>query len=175
MSGARTPKPAATPIRLIRINRALAESLENGPEHFKACYSGQLGQVTDLVREVVGTTLANVPDGGSEARWGGYLAIDEGAGSVVGTCAFKTPPSVDGTVEIAYFTFPSFEGRGYATAMARNLIDMAHGSPDVKRIIARTLPETNASTMVLKKVGMRLAGEVTDPEDGKVWEWEMGS
>jgi hypothetical protein len=25
---------------------------------------------------------------------------------------------------------------------------------------------------VLKKVGMRLVGEVTDPEEGKLWEWE---
>lgn len=173
MSGIRAPKPAAPRIRLIRINRALADSLENGPEHFEARYAGQLGQVADLVREVVGITLANVSDGGNE-QWGGYLAIDESAGSVVGTCAFKTPPAADGTLEIAYFTFPLFEGRGYATAMARSLIDLAHGSPEVKRIIARTLPEPNASTMVLKKVGMRLVSEVTDPEDGKVWEWEVG-
>jgi [ribosomal protein S5]-alanine N-acetyltransferase len=161
-------------IRLIGINYALKESLKHEPGHFEALYRGKLGAVADLVRRVVEQTLADVPDGGDESLWGGYLAVDESSQAVIGTCAFKAPPAEDATVEVAYFTFPPFEGRGYATAMASKLIGVAEGSTEVKRIIARTLPETSASTRVLEKVGMEFVGEVFDPEDGRVWEWQVG-
>jgi RimJ/RimL family protein N-acetyltransferase len=109
----------------------------------------------------------------NELQWGGYFVVDEGTREVVGSCAFKAPPSEEGTVEIAYFTYPGFEGRGYATAMARKLIALASTSAAVRQIVAHTLPETNASTRVLEKVGMRLVGEVNDPEDGRVWRWQV--
>ena len=89
-----------------------------------------------------------------ELQWGGYFVVDAGTREVVGSCAFKTPPIEDGTVEIAYFTYPGFEGHGYATGMARKLIELASGSAAVRRVVAHTLPETNASTRVLEKVGM---------------------
>jgi RimJ/RimL family protein N-acetyltransferase len=49
-----------------------------------------------------------------EAPFGGYLAVAED-GLVIGTCAFRPGPSVDGGIEIAHFTLPPYEGRGYAT------------------------------------------------------------
>ena len=160
-------------IRLMRINATLKEILENGSQHFEAHYHVKLGSVADLVRQVVGQTLTNVIGASEESPWGGYLAVDDNTQAVIGTCAFKSPPSEDGTVEIAYFTFPPFERQGYATAMASKLIEVASRSPEVKRITARTLPEPNASTRVLEKVGMVFAGEVMDPEDGRVWEWQL--
>jgi [ribosomal protein S5]-alanine N-acetyltransferase len=159
-------------IRLVRIDRALSEALEVEPARFEALYQCRLGPAAELVSQVVEQTLANVPDGGAASPWGGYLAVDESSGSVVGTCGFKSPPKEDSAVEIAYFTFPDYERQGFATAMASELIRLARGAPEVQRIIARTLPEPNASTRVLGKVGMRFAGEVLDPEDGRVWEWE---
>jgi len=39
--------------------------------------------------------------------------------------------------------------------MAARLIDLAQSSPAVQRVIAHTLPEPNASTRILQKVGMR--------------------
>jgi RimJ/RimL family protein N-acetyltransferase len=39
-------------------------------------------------------------------------------------------------------------------------------------VIAHTLPEENASNRALRRNGFRLAGEVEDPEDGRVWRWE---
>jgi RimJ/RimL family protein N-acetyltransferase len=90
----------------------------------------------------------------------------------VGTCAFKGPPDGQGEVEVAYFTFPTHEGRGYATAMARALCDRAAASAGVRCVRAHTLPERNASVRVLEKLGFRRAGDVQDPEDGPVWRWE---
>jgi RimJ/RimL family protein N-acetyltransferase len=101
--------------------------------------------------------------------WIGYLAMS--AGQIVGTCAFKTAPS-DGAVEIAYFTFPGQEGQGVATAMARQLIDIAYANDRSLKIIAHTPPERSASNAVLQKIGFLLLGDWEDPVDGPVWEWE---
>ena len=103
--------------------------------------------------------------------WGAYLAIDDSLGNVVGTCAFKYGPDAKGEIEIAYFTFPGFERIGYATAMARHLVEVASGSNTVATVIAHTLPERNASCRVLEKAGFAFEGETIDPEDGKVWRW----
>jgi RimJ/RimL family protein N-acetyltransferase len=98
--------------------------------------------------------------------WTGYLAAN-GEHVVVGTCGFKAPPDGDGTVEIAYFTFPCHEGKGHATAMAAALVERARREPRVQLIRAHTLPERNASTRILEKTGFTLVGEVVDPEDGQ--------
>jgi ribosomal-protein-alanine N-acetyltransferase len=103
--------------------------------------------------------------------WIGYLTVDIPSKTIVGTCAFKGNPDQNGTVEIAYFTFPAHEGRGYATAMARALIQVALSQKQVPTIIAHTLPKTNASTTVLQKAGMKFVGNAVDPEDGLVWRW----
>ncbi|MGB9156079.1 MAG: GNAT family N-acetyltransferase, partial [Chthoniobacterales bacterium] len=53
--------------------------------------------------------------------------------TIVGTCAFRSPPR-SGGVEIAYFTFPEFEGRGFATETARHLIQIAKDTEPGSRI-----------------------------------------
>jgi len=102
--------------------------------------------------------------------WTGYVARYES--KVVGTTAFKGPPQND-RVEIAYFTFPGHEGRGIATAMASELIRIARSAaPDVV-ITAQTLPEENASTRILHKLGFAYAGLARDEDVGQVWEWHL--
>ena len=78
-----------------------------------------------------------------------------------------------GIVEIAYFTFHGFERRGYATAMAAKLIQLAATSPAVRCVIAHTLPHASASTRVLERVGMANVGEVMNTDDGRVWRWQV--
>ncbi len=128
-------------------------------------------RVAELVHRVVGRTLAAIPISVDELKWDGYFVVDTYTREVVGSCAFKGPPTGDGTAEIAYFTYSGFEGKGYATSMARKLIELATGCTAVNRVIAHTLPKANASTRVLEKVAMRFVGEVIDPDDGRVWQW----
>lgn len=109
---------------------------------------------------------------GAKSPWLGYLAIEGANNQVVGTGGFKGNPNAAGEVEIAYGTFKSHEGRGVATATARQLTAIALGDPAIHRVLAHTLPERNASCRVLEKAGYQLAGEVIDPEDGRVWRWE---
>jgi [ribosomal protein S5]-alanine N-acetyltransferase len=101
----------------------------------------------------------------------GFRIFHRTSGAVVGTCSFKGPPS-DGMVEIAYGIEPEAQGKGFATEAARALVDYAFTSPEVRKVLAHTLPEPNASTRVLAKCGFRHAGEVIDPEDGLVWRFE---
>jgi [ribosomal protein S5]-alanine N-acetyltransferase len=115
--------------------------------------------------------MAMYPQASPPLPWVGYLAEENGL--IVGTCAYKSPP-VSGEVEIAYFTFPEHEGCGVATEMARSLVDLAtrHG---VLRIKAQTLPECNASTRILEKLGFEFSGTMIHAEDGEVWEWHKSA
>lgn len=126
------------------------------------------------VREVAEQTAALLSRAPRPAPWIGYLVADSNESEAVGVCGFKTAP-IDGVVEIAYFTFPRFEGRGVATAAASALVELARSSRPVPRVIARTLREANASTRVLEKCGFSFAGDVMDPEDGLVWQWEYSA
>ncbi len=159
-------------VQLVRLDPAIEESLANNPAYMDAMVEDNWAQVADLVHQLVGRTLTATPVSVDKLEWDGYFVVDTDTREVVGSCAFKGKPTEDGTVEIAYFTYPGFEGKGYATSMARKLIELATGCTSVKRIIAHTLPEANASTRVLEKVAMSFVGEVIDPDDGRVWQWE---
>lgn len=103
----------------------------------------------------------------------GFFIVDRERSCVVGTAGFKGPPDSEGVVEIAYGVAPEFQGRGYATEAANALVSFALADTSVKIVRAHTLPEANASTHVLTKNGFRNLGEVIDPEDGRVWRWEL--
>lgn len=122
----------------------------------------------EVAREVCVTSAELYETAGFIPPWVGYLALAED--ECVGTCAFKSPP-VDGRVEIAYFTFPGHEGRGYATCMAAALIRLATEANPGLNIVAQTLPEPNASNAILRRLGFRFEGPVHHPQDGPVWEW----
>lgn len=164
---------SSSAVQLVRLSPANEERLANNTQLTDALVNSDWARVAEVVHRLIGRTLVAEPESINELHWGGYVVVDEHTLEVVGSCAFKAPPTGDGTVEIAYFTYPGFEGRGYATAMATRLIALASDSNAVRRIIAHTLPETSASTAILAKVGMTLTGEVDDPGDGKVWRWQL--
>jgi GNAT superfamily N-acetyltransferase len=159
-------------IRLIQLDPDTEQKLANNPRYQAAIASEDWGQLAELVYSVVGKKLPTMPDADAPLHWGGYLVADAATCAVVGSCAFKGAPSADGQVEIAYFTYPGYEGRGYATAMAATLVALASAAREVSAVIAHTLPESNASTRILEKNGFQFACEITDPDDGQVWRWE---
>jgi len=103
----------------------------------------------------------------------GFAVVARAKGIVIGSAGFKGPPDEQGIVEAAYGIVPAWEGKGCATAALRELLAFAFADPRVRRVRAHTLPEDNASTRVLTKNGFTKLGEVTDPEDGRVWRWEL--
>lgn len=160
------------PIKLLCITPQTIPDLAY-PEGFAQTYGVARDSITGTVREVVIQNEAFRQTTGATPEWGGYLAIDPTVRAIVGTCAFKGKPDADGSVEIAYFTFPAHGGKGYATAMAMSLIDLAWKSGAVERITACTAPETNASTGILMKLGFDFLGSFEDPRDGTIWRWEL--
>ncbi len=161
-------------IQLITLSPATEAALAADPAYTKAMAEEDWPGLAEVIRRYVERESADDAQHDEAPGLGGFVAVDSETREVVGSCGFKAPPSAAGDIEIAYFTYPGHEGQGYATAMASQLIALATDSASVRRIIAHTLPEPNASTRVLEKVGMTHAGEVTDPEDGKVWRWEAG-
>lgn len=129
---------------------------------------GWTGEVPEAVGDILRATAKLYESVGFVVPWIGYLAIT--GGCVVGTCAFKSPPA-GGRAELAYHTFPQFEGRGYATAMARELIALSVRRDPSLLIAAQTLPAHSASHRILEKLGFRHVTTLDHPEDGQVWEW----
>jgi ribosomal-protein-alanine N-acetyltransferase len=160
-------------IELIGLDRSDWEQVAQAPEAFADHRSLALGVAVDVIRGVAEQNLALFARNGvTSPPWSGFVAVDRVSQTIVGVCGFTSSPDAEGLVEIAYFTFPSFEGRGVATRMAADLIEAAAAAGGVRRIIAHTLPEKNASGRVLEKSGFMRIGEVVHPEDGTVWRWE---
>ena len=131
-----------------------------------------LASMPSLAAQVIEASVQLYNAVGYEPPWICYLAFENG--SCVGTCGFKSPPE-NNRVEIAYFTFPGHESRGVATRMASELVQIAITNMPAVTVAAQTLPEPSASTSVLRKLQFRFVGSVEHPEDGLVWEWQLGN
>jgi [ribosomal protein S5]-alanine N-acetyltransferase len=128
------------------------------------------GHISPAGRDVLEGTVHLYEAGGFHPPWVGYLADRDG--DIVGACAFKSPPH-EGRVEIAYVTFPEFEGRGIASEMTRQMVQIAREARPGTVIVAQTAPRESASTAILRKQGFTLEGEIEHPEDGRVWQWTL--
>jgi len=138
------------------------------PDRFAAELAPAFGGDEGPAREMLAQTVALLARDPRPAPWGSYLARQ--SGQAIGICAFKAAPDAAGEAELAYMTFPAFEGRGHAGEMIALLAGIADEAGALP--IAHTLPEENASNKALRRNGFAYAGEVEDPEDGLVWRWE---
>ncbi len=154
------------PLVLIPLDVALCDAIAAGPE---AALPGlDLGAASALLPQVATATACMLNTTGPMPPWRAYVAAADGR--LIGTCAFKAPPA-NGEVEIAYFTFPGYEGRGYGRAMAASLLDLALAAPGIGQVSAHTLPEPSASTAILERLGFTRDGVGHDPEAGETWRW----
>ena len=110
----------------------------------------------------------------SPTDWPLYFFIHSKDGVLIGSGGFKNAPDDSGVAEIGYEIATEYMNRGYATEAVRGMLARAFSDERVKAVVAHTLPETNASNRVLQKVGMRFVGEFEDPQDGRVWRWQVG-
>jgi [ribosomal protein S5]-alanine N-acetyltransferase len=146
-------------MRLVPIQRGGVIHEDLGP--LPAAADGVLAATSSLYESV-----------GYAPPWICYIAVANDR--VIGTCGFKSAPS-QGRVEIAYFTFPDYEGKGIATQMARQLIAIAGDMDSDVLVTAQTLPDRNASHRVLEKLGFTPIGTLDRPVDGTVLEWRQTS
>ena len=158
-------------VELLTIDLAFAVAFGHDTDARATCGDVSLLQGDTALARTLRDQILTLP--ASDLPWGGFLAIDAVHCAVVGTCGFKGAPTPDHAIEIAYHTFPAFEGRGYATGMARSLVEIAWSNPALRSVCAHTLPRPSASTRVLKRLGMRHVGEVVDSVEGPVWRWRL--
>jgi len=160
-------------LEFIPADRKLLRFVSDDPAEFAEAYNARLHELSQPVAQQSLAFMKTFPyETGPE--WFGYLVVEAETRQMVGTCSFKGPPAEDGVVEIAYFSFPGFEGRGIGTQMARFLVERAATLPYVTAVVAHTAAELNASTRILEKIGMQLTGE--EEEEGMpVWHWRLPS
>jgi RimJ/RimL family protein N-acetyltransferase len=161
----------APTVGFIAIDRNCAALIAREPDEFDKVLKVDSADVREPLKAAIDTTPEAMLDAG---EWGSFIAYDDETRRVVGTCGYKTPPAPNGSIEIAYVTFPPCEGQGFATAMVGALVSYALDSIDVSEVIAHTPPEANAAAHILEKCAFQRAGDAVDPEDGPVWRWRYG-
>ena len=125
-------------IRLLALDQIAWIQVAEDPAVFAIEQRLMLGVEPDLLRSVGQQTVALLQRTSATPPWTGYLAVNCNREIIIGTCSFTAPPDAEGIVEIAYFTFPPFEGRGYATAMAAALVELAEGAKRLDTSAAET-------------------------------------
>ena len=163
-------------IRFVTLTESLYQSTANIIQFTNQCDARITEEKLNFVRSLLKQSLDFYSEISAVEPWIGYVSVssrtDDQPDQVIGCCGFKGNPNEQMEVEIAYHTFPEFVSRGFATAMADGLYGIAKKHRGiVSRVVAHTLPETSASTSVLKKNGFTFMGDVDDPDDGKVWRW----
>lgn len=118
-------------------------------------------------------SLQKITEDSTERKWWTYLPILKDENILIGSGGYKGKPSGEGVVEFGYEIAQDYRGRGLATEMARALIQQAFENPEVQIVRAHTLAINNASVSVLRKCGLNFINELIEPEDGKIWRWEL--
>ena len=98
-----------------------------------------------------------------------WPVIERASGRVVGHCGLLDK-EIDGVteIELTYVIAPECWGRGYATEIARALIDYADNTLHLPRLIALIEPDNAGSERVALKLGMRHERDVTRPGNRSV-------
>lgn len=160
-------------IRIIPCSLEHMEKLIEGEEAFLATYGLHVIDGYLPFAEALQYTLKMMQASQIWHPWLAYLFVFEPDRALVGLGGFKSVPSLERTIEIGYSIAPRYQGRGLATSAAQQLIKIAFASELVDYVCAHTLAEPSASTRVLEKCGMTQISETIDPEDGKLWRWEI--
>jgi [ribosomal protein S5]-alanine N-acetyltransferase len=105
--------------------------------------------------------------------WWTYLFIHAGDKALVGSGGFTGKADASGMVEIGYEIALEYRNRGLATEAAQGLARYAFSHKHINTVEAHTLAQTNPSTKVLEKMGMKYVATLHDPEDGELWHWRL--
>lgn len=161
-------------LHLIVCDKRLLEAIIAGDEVLKRHLGIDLAENwTEFGEPAFQFSLEKVKDFPDEANWWAYLPILVSENKIIGSCGYKGKADENGSVEIGYEIAESYRNQGFATELANALIENAFRFEEVKSVIAHTLAEENASVKVLKKCNMKFIAELEDPEEGKIWKWEV--
>jgi ribosomal-protein-alanine N-acetyltransferase len=116
----------------------------------------------EMLRDALPYFLAKLRESPQSTGWNAWYWVKRGSETepavLVGDGGFKAVPDSEGQVEIGYSILPQFQGFGYATEVARALVDWAFSHSEVACVIGETDPANAASIRVLRKLGFAPAG-----------------
>lgn len=118
-------------------------------------------------------TLDKVQADPDSVVWWMYLCVYKPDNLLIGMCGYKGPPDEYGMVEIGYEIIKAYRRRGLGTEVARTLIANAFADSRVEVVQAHTLAQENPSAKLLRTCGLTRMEELTDPEDGLLWRWQL--
>lgn len=112
----------------------------------------------DLARKKSRTALQHEGDGLSPA------AVLRETGEVVGNGALIWLSDRHRTGEVGFILLPRFQGRGYATEIARELLRVAFEDLGWHRVIGRCDARNTASWQLMERLGMRREAHLRENE-----------
>jgi len=128
----------------------------------------------EVRREISESWLSRLKQANQPDPWSCMFKISlKSSQDFIGSCGFKGPPDEIKAVEITYGIEQLYRSCGYATESVCALVQFAMAHQQVNTLHAHTKCENTASERVLLKAGLRLIGELEDPEDGLVNRWEF--
>ena len=92
--------------------------------------------------------------------WGPWIVRDEERNLVGRVGLDRTMVEGASVIELAWSVLPWRQGRGFASAAAREAVELAKQS-QIRDLVALALPRNTASRRIMEKLGMTLVGEVT--------------
>lgn len=97
-----------------------------------------------------------------------WFGIDRARGLAVANGGFGFGPDEDRVATLGYSTYPSEEGRGYATELAGALVEWVLTEYGASAVFATIPPGHEASIRVAERAGLVRAGTAVDDEVGEV-------
>lgn len=85
-------------------------------------------------------------------------------GTFLGWCGLKYFPETN-EVDLGYRFMKKYWGKGYATEASIASLEYGFNELNLKRIIAKAMPDNVGSIKVMQKLGMTFRGYVNDPTD----------
>lgn len=101
-----------------------------------------------------------------------FAVTVKATGQLIGNCNIRKNKPEDRVGEIGYEIAPTHWGNGYATEAARSILAFGFEELTLHRIAAWCIAENTASARVLKKIGMRLEGQLREQEWMKGHWWD---
>ena len=92
------------------------------------------------------------------------LGVLRDTGEVVGEGALFWVSEVHRTAEVGYILKPEFQGHGYATEIAAEMLRLAFADLALHRVVGRLDARNTASAAVLERLGMRREAHLVDNE-----------
>jgi ribosomal-protein-alanine N-acetyltransferase len=131
---------------------------------------------SDGERRFLGLRLRQMHDDARFKQWCPHAVVLDGR--LIGHAGFHGPPGVNSAqnpdaVEYGYKILPAWRGRGYATAAATMLMELAQEWAGIQRFVLSVAPDNEPSLAIVRKLGFVRTGEQMDEEDGLEWIFEL--